>query len=670
MKHVVLGVFAVCLFGCRHDPKAASGGDDLGVGDLSDVVGDGGSDVSPRDAHDAARADLLAPDTVDLAGPVDLAGASASDGSTTTTPSSLDNLCIEDGWCWERPSHFGANLKSIWGSSWSDVWVVGEGGTLLHFDGSEWKRWPAITPERLESVHGSGPDDVWAVGQRVILHFDGDAWSLVSGAPQTKGWLHSVRAIAKNDVWFGGDYFARLHWNGSTWSLTEETTVQAIYAMIGFAPNDVWAVGEFISHWDGSTWTWSGGDFNGYPTCRDAWGTAADDIYLACSDYGGGLQHWNGTTWARVKFPTGVSPVPHIVAGSSTDDLWVLSSDWHSAHWDGMAWTRTTNVEDDSFLHAWFAPDGRGFLIGDGGRIVQRDTTTSTTFATVSGNRAGWLDDLSSVFALSDDDIWVAGRLRLLRLQGGAWQDVPAAVTTYRQEFTSIWASGPNDAWAVAWGDEDSTQHWDGTAWSVVHGGTPGGYLDSVFGFAANDVWLMTDDGDPLHWNGTMLTNADTTFTGYYGQSAVHGTASNDVWLLHGKARHWNGTTMTPVTLPDPVPKPAAGWETVAVHAIAPDDVWISGTDNYLARWNGTEWTMPPKPAIRGNGMGIWEISSFAGTSSNDLWAVASGGDIFHFDGTTWTRSASPGVGLSEITRTPSGQLLVVGGSGAILRRK
>ncbi|HEY4187791.1 MAG TPA: hypothetical protein VGP07_22135 [Polyangia bacterium] len=76
-------------------------------------------------------------------------------------------------------------LNGVWGSSPTDVWIVGDGGTLLHFDGRRWS--PATCPSSADllSVGGRGRNDVWA-GARdgTLLHFDGAHWSTVESGTQ------------------------------------------------------------------------------------------------------------------------------------------------------------------------------------------------------------------------------------------------------------------------------------------------------------------------------------------------------------------------------------------------------------------------------------------------------------------------------------------------------
>ncbi|MEM9073345.1 MAG: hypothetical protein AAGE52_32875 [Myxococcota bacterium] len=90
-----------------------------------------------------------------------------------------------DGSGWtavETPELSRANVFAffkVWGSSANDVWVVGQRGALLHFDGSEWREELIGTSEDLISVWGTGPNRVAVVGGRSngwVFRYDGESW--------------------------------------------------------------------------------------------------------------------------------------------------------------------------------------------------------------------------------------------------------------------------------------------------------------------------------------------------------------------------------------------------------------------------------------------------------------------------------------------------------------
>jgi hypothetical protein len=69
-------------------------------------------------------------------------------------------------------------LKAVWGTSSSDVFAVGAGGIVLHFNGTSWSAQPSGTTQDLHGVWGASSSSVFAVGSgNTILHYDGASWT-------------------------------------------------------------------------------------------------------------------------------------------------------------------------------------------------------------------------------------------------------------------------------------------------------------------------------------------------------------------------------------------------------------------------------------------------------------------------------------------------------------
>src|SRR5215471_3192625 len=112
--------------------------------------------------------------------------ALALSSAFSSTSASADGFCRQ-GWCWQSPLPSGTTFGGVWGSSSNDVWVTGQAGTLLHWDGSTWAPFEGgAVLDNFLNVWGSGPNDVWAVGTGYgdpccellapILHWDGASW--------------------------------------------------------------------------------------------------------------------------------------------------------------------------------------------------------------------------------------------------------------------------------------------------------------------------------------------------------------------------------------------------------------------------------------------------------------------------------------------------------------
>jgi len=122
--------------------------------------------------------------------------------------------------------------------------TTGPGQTLvLQWNGTSWPRVPSpdagAGANVLTGVSAVSSTDVWAVGdsqpgvgsgplRTLILHWDGTAWSQVSGpnASPASNVLNGVSADSATDAWAVGYYLSKgvryaliLHWDGTVWSV-------------------------------------------------------------------------------------------------------------------------------------------------------------------------------------------------------------------------------------------------------------------------------------------------------------------------------------------------------------------------------------------------------------------------------------------------------------------
>jgi hypothetical protein len=65
-----------------------------------------------------------------------------------------------------------ANLRGLWGSSASNLYAVGDGGTLWSSDGTSWSAVNTSTPQSLHAVWGTSSTNLYVVGDHAtILHY-------------------------------------------------------------------------------------------------------------------------------------------------------------------------------------------------------------------------------------------------------------------------------------------------------------------------------------------------------------------------------------------------------------------------------------------------------------------------------------------------------------------
>ena len=156
-----------------------------------------------------------------------------------------------------RPSTGKRAFNPIWGSGPSDVWAVGyyggdsastgAFGTVAHFDGTTWS--PSTLPADagpiptgantygLHGVWGSGPNDVWIVGDSGTLrHYDGSGWTDFGESPDGN------TAAPLVAVW-GSGIQQRLGTQRRRRSPLERPVVVASGLPLQFQPKSIWGSG-------------------------------------------------------------------------------------------------------------------------------------------------------------------------------------------------------------------------------------------------------------------------------------------------------------------------------------------------------------------------------------------------------------------------------------------
>jgi len=84
-----------------------------------------------------------------------------------------------------------------------DLWAVGQRGTVLHFDGTDWRLEETPTKHALFGVWAEDRKNAWAVGEAgEIIHWDGARWT--ESPSGTTSDLHGIWGPLGRDLWVAG----------------------------------------------------------------------------------------------------------------------------------------------------------------------------------------------------------------------------------------------------------------------------------------------------------------------------------------------------------------------------------------------------------------------------------------------------------------------------------
>jgi hypothetical protein len=328
--------------------------------------------------------------------------------------------------------------------------------------------------------------------------------------------------------------------------------------------------------------------------------------------------------WAVVASPN-ASPGNNqlaAVASISASDVWAVGSADNAAgnaqplaeHWDGTAWSIVPTpavvtgtlfgVAAISSTDVWA---GGGFLLSRRGNTAQFEHWNGRKWS-VAKSPAVAAATIFGMAAVSSADVWavesvISGGIAQTFIEhwnGKTWAVVPSPdASGQNNHLDGVTAISASDVWAV--GDfqnasgvfQTLTEHWDGTAWSIVASPSGAGPEAGLLGVAAvstSNVWAVGDTGSNTlieHWNGTSWavvpspTPAGTLFNPLAGAAVV---SANDIWAV-GQSQ--NGTTGIPQTL--------------------------------IEQWTGTSWSIVTSPAP---GTASLLSGTSADPASGQAWAV------------------------------------------------
>lgn len=553
---------------------------------------------------------------------------------------------------WEHPLPQGNDLRRMSGFADGTFYAVGDGGTILHFDGSDFRSMDAPTHTDLQGIWADDPANVYVCGfNGTLIHFDGARWRTVN-TPTTED-LYAVWADNTDDVFVAGSGGAVWNSRGGVWTSYPINPVWQFRAMWGYAHDEVYVGGTdgALLRFDGSTWTkMQVGTLVIGPQWRDMWGPAPGTISIvgryeilwfngtswdfvevaANNAYGlwgfslseqvavsaGRSTHWIGGV--RTWFDT-TTPEPLFdVWGTATDNCYAVGRFGHISHFDGTGWQALSVGSSNDVRDLDISPTGDGIAVGADGLILRRDATGKWTEETIDRRY-----DLSSVWT-SDDGLTVAvgrytpddadWRQAVVVNRGLSWVDETPAGREHR--LFDVWGTSSSDVYAVGWAGE--ILHYDGITWSVSTTDAPV-ILRSVFGSSPTDIFAVgrTDalEGVVYYYDGVDWT------------TSVH-TSVEDL---------------------------------CGVWASSDGQAFAVGSLGAILRYDGSRWQTMNSP-IHDKLLSVW------GWTASDVYACGWGGAILHYDGTEWTELIpATNRNLNAVTGLSSSEIYFASDRGGIL---
>lgn len=293
----------------------------------------------------------------------DGAGPEESESVAALTAMSCVSGPNTGSWCTESvpTSAQSKTLNAIWAASATDVFAVGDSGTILRRVNGTWTAMTSGTTVDLRGVYGTSSSDVWAGGLGgALVHFDGTAWSTVSGPTSD---INAVYASSPTDAWFAGSTVVQ-HWTGS--QFISSNFQGPLLAISGTSSSDVYVSGETatVRHWNGSAWA------NLTPGAASTYfavlAIGVNDAWVSDAASSKQTAHWNGSAWSFVSTGTAVFVS---MSALSTSDIWGVAGT-KVGHKTGSSWTVDSGLFPGSQMRAVTTRPGHAWISGAPGFIA------------------------------------------------------------------------------------------------------------------------------------------------------------------------------------------------------------------------------------------------------------------------------------------------------------
>ena len=538
-------------------------------------------------------------------------------------------LCNATGWCWDAPQPFGGEVRTVWASGRDDVYIA-HSRLLLHYDGQAWTQVDLSTPLGLANQHvslvalwGSTKSDVYVLAQSgdssYIARFDGKRW--------------------RKDLTVAGKLVAISGWS-------EQSLVAIGLNLPGYAR----------AIWERSTKGW---------TQRASFGTAysfskvfarsASDIFIAASTMSTGeelLLHFDGLALREIALPS-ASRISAIWGESSSLYVAASQDNWPPAavlyRYDRSGWHELLLSADDTFATVWGRSANDLYAFELNGGVNHFDGKAWARDARYAHTRAG-LSLVSSVCAVGEQLLAAGGLGRVWIEDAGQWQVLAPQIEGILG-VAQLWAAGANEIYGIA---GKRLWRFDGKAWALA--GSVPAEARALAG-RAQELLLLTKDAlmkrQGANWvqlssgpfdDASAIWIADAQHL-YVGTKPANDSSSDGaVWARDGAK--WTEYKLIIGAIQ-------------ALWAASPEAVYAAG-DKGVAFFDGASWQQ-----VHSWNADFSPKADIWGTSAKNVVAIASTGQLAHFDGKAWSEQSMP---FSLTGVDGSGDEIFVSYGGGVLR--
>lgn len=489
----------------------------------------------------------------------------------------------------------------------NNIWAVGEGGIVLHNDGTGWITVDAGITEDLHGISYVDATNMYVVGGGGIVgFFDGSAWTTID-----IGTSSNLTAVDFTDINNGvivGEGGVIFQYNSGVWTELESGDSNDLFDVNILDPDNIWACGDndIVVHYLAGEWT-----------VEEVGNREHYTIYMADANTGwvgsgsGKIYRWNGIEWFEEGSPT-------------NDDIFAMDFNGMTGYaaceggtllqFEG-AWKQITSGLEDDLFGVSVNNEG-GCVVGAGGTILNQANS-------------GFNSPLLTTYDVpADSGSWELYNLlfgqtyyyRIKAFHGSdttAWSGVKFITTQASPMLTN-----PSDGSTTDLYVKFSWEEYEGTTNYIFHVDDDESF-DQPRSFAPNSDTL---------WVGDLLFG-----TQYYWRVAAQHSQDISEW-----SDVWTFTTVHDVTQISPANGateinrcPLFTWEAVA--GTSGYELWVDKDDSFSnpSKYVGASPSYQCQSNLEMNTLYYWKVRGISGPLFSD-WSE------------TWSFRTEQGIGIDE----------------------
>lgn len=397
---------------------------------------------------------------------------------------------------------------------------------------------PLKPDEFISAVNLDSQGRLWCATRRTpsqqpyefrVLRFNGSSWSVMDET--APGWCYVIEEDSDGNMWFefrdDNSWVSQIaRFNGFEWQYWEVDDLPGMPDsynepdLLEIDEEGHWWVSLYsgihnkkIYEYDGSIWT--GYDTEIFPMVGNYWECAAFDcegrLWIGSHN---GINVFDGTTWVEYQYPeiAGNGSVWSITLDEATCDLYIA---FYSGN-DGVAASRF----DGNSFHPILLPNGTGSAfkakVGPDGTLWV--ASTQDGLGQFDGINWTWLNEQNSIvpdftYDLDVDqqgNVWVGTYGGgLIRYDGaGGWQQFDSSNSPLEDHQYWVFVDDSGMVWTHR--HEQGVARFDGTSWEILQIPNPIVQASSMAEDAEHNFWIG-GYGESYYWDGVDFSTFNIT---------------------------------------------------------------------------------------------------------------------------------------------------------------